>query len=173
LVRRVSAPPATVVTVGAGASTLVGALLDDGYQVIAVDLAPAALEQLSRQLADGATGVDHLQLLERDVQVLELDDQVDVWHDRAVFHFLVDATDQAAYVRAACAAVRPGGHLLIATFSPDGPTSCSGLPVARHDRTSLEAAFAPGFEVVESFEVDHMTPWSSPQRFTHATLRRQ
>jgi len=173
LVRRVTAPPATVITVGAGASPIVGALLADGHRVVAVDIAAAALDALARDLpdAEAARQDGRLQLLDADVRTLRLGTSVDVWHDRAVFHFMA-ADDQRMYVDAATRAVRSGGHLVIATFAPDGPTSCSGLPVTRHDASSLSAAFAGGFELIDSFEADHVTPWATSQRFTHALLRR-
>ncbi len=182
--RRVTAPIISptrrprVLTVGAGASPLVGALLQSGHDVIAVDIARAALDALQRSLDESAASLapDHLSLVVADVRSLPSDGQVaepvDVWHDRAVFHFLVEDSDRSAYADAAASAVVTGGHLVIATFAPSGPTSCSGLPVARHDAASLSAAFAPAFELVESFEADHHTPWGVSQRFTHAVLRR-
>ncbi len=180
LVRRVTAPITSsastprVLTVGAGASPLVGALLRTGHQMIAVDIAQAALDALVGELDETAAALAeaHLTLVVADVRLLHIDEPVDVWHDRAVFHFLVDPDDQVAYVHAATTAVASGGHLVIATFAPSGPSSCSGLPVARHDAASLAAAFAPGFEPVVSFEADHHTPWASAQRFTHAVFRR-
>jgi hypothetical protein len=163
-----------VLTVGAGASPLVGALLRTGHQVIAVDIAQAALDALEEELDDetAAIAATGLTLVVADVRSLRVDEPVDVWHDRAVFHFLVDADDQSTYAHAAAMAVVTGGHLVIATFAPSGPTSCSELPVARHDAGSLAAAFAPAFELVESFEADHHTPWAATQRFTHALFRR-
>lgn len=155
-----------------------GALLRTGHQVIAVDIAQAALDALERELereVDGETAAlaaTRLALVVADVRSLRVDEPVDVWHDRAVFHFLVEPDDQAAYAHAAATAVATGGHLVIATFAPSGPTSCSGLPVARHDAASLASVFAPAFELVESFEADHRTPWAATQRFTHAVFRR-
>lgn len=174
--RRVTAPSATgttVITVGAGASPLVGALLADGVGVIAVDIASAALDALAREVGDAAMRCadGHFELITADVRTLQLDHQVDVWHDRAVFHFLVDAADRIAYATTAAATVRPHGHLVIATFAPDGPTTCSGLPVERHDATSMSSVFGASFDLVGSFEADHLTPWGSTQRFTHAVLR--
>jgi len=161
-----------VLIVGAGASPLVGALVADGLQVIAVDIATAALVALRQGLDVEPDAHDRLELLTADVRTLRLDRMVDVWHDRAVFHFLVDDADQAAYVATAAATVRSGGHLVIATFAPDGPTTCSGLPVHRHHAASLAAVFGTSFDLVESFEADHVTPWATTQRFTHAVLRR-
>lgn len=174
--RRVSAPrpEPLVVSVGAGASPLVGVLVGEGCRVVAVDIAEAALRTLTRRLPDADEWIasGRLRLIVSDVRDLQLDEPVDVWHDRAVFHFLVEPSDQQAYAAAAARAVRPGGHLVIATFAPSGPTSCSGLPVARHDADSLAAVFSPQFQLIESFEADHLTPWGAEQRFVHAVLAR-
>jgi SAM-dependent methyltransferase len=175
-VRRVTAieNEPRVATVGAGASTLVAELLLLGHRVTAVDIAPAALDALVAGIPEGSALVDagRLMLVVADVRSLQLDEPVHVWHDRAAFHFLVDSADRDAYVRAATAALRPGGHLVIATFAPGGPESCSGLRVVRHDADSLRRQFAGAFEMVEAFELDHLTPWSTSQRFTHAVFRR-
>jgi SAM-dependent methyltransferase len=154
---------------GAGTSSLVPALLADGRAVIAVDISPAALTQLR-----DATG-DHpaLSTVVADARAFVPDVPVDAWHDRAVFHFLVDEEDRAAYVRCVTAGVRHGGHLLIATFAPHGPETCSGLPVRRHDADQLTATFADGFDPVESATVDHLTPWGAVQPFTQLLLRRR
>lgn len=163
-----------IVSVGAGASGLVAALLGDGHLVTAVDIASDALDALTAGIPDAAALVaaGRLTLVGADVRSLRLAEPVDVWHDRAVFHFFVEPSDREAYVRAACASVAVGGHVVIATFAPDGPESCSGLPVMRYDARALSAEFGPHFELAEAFEVDHVTPWRSSQRFTYAVLRR-
>ncbi len=163
-----TAPSGRIVVVGAGATPLVGDLAADGFDVVAVDISAAAVDELRSQVGDG---VD-VEYVVADVRSLRLALPVHTWHDRAVFHFLVDADDRRAYVDAALATTLPGGHVVIATFAPDGPDQCSGLPVARHDAVSLTAAFGGGFELIEAFELDHYTPWGSHQRFTHAVLRR-
>lgn len=162
-------PPSTIVSVGAGSSSLVDHLIERGNKVIAVDLSATALEQMSARIGPHP----NLETRTGDVRTLSLNEPVQAWQDRAVFHFLIAPGDQQAYVTAAAAAVRPGGHLVLAGFSPAGPAECSGLPVARHDPDSLVMAFAPAFELVESFEVDHLTPWGSTQRFLHALFRRE
>lgn len=155
-----------------------GALLQSGHDVIAVDIAQAALDALQSSLDESARSLaaDRLSLVVADVRSFrrggQLVEPVDVWHDRAVFHFFVEATDRSAYADAAAETVSSGGHLVIATFAPSGPTSCSGLPVTRHDASSLSSVFAPAFVLVDSFEADHHTPWGAVQRFTHAVLRR-
>ena len=159
-----------VAVVGAGASALVLDLVRRGYQSLdAVDLAEAALDQLAGLLGDDARKV---RCVCADVREVGFDGLIDVWHDRATFHFLTSPIDQAAYVRRASAAVRPGGHIVLATFSERGPAQCSGLPVARHSVATLSDRFAGSFELMSTFERDHTTPWGTPQSFTHALLRR-
>ncbi|MFV2034969.1 MAG: hypothetical protein ACC631_07640, partial [Halocynthiibacter sp.] len=94
------------------------------------------------------------------------------WHDRAVFHFLTQAGAQDAYIGALRAATAPGGLVIIATFSPDGPEKCSGLPVQRYDVSDLTSRLGAGFELIEGFRRDHITPAGNVQNFTHAVLRR-
>jgi nucleoside-diphosphate-sugar epimerase len=154
--------------IGAGVTPLVGELLSAGLDVVAVDISSAAIETLRSTVGDSS----HVEYVVADVRALRLAETVDAWHDRAVFHFLVEPADQQAYVAAARTAVAVGGHVVIATFAPEGPEMCSGLPVARHDAASLAACFGAGFELTESFAADHSTPWGSTQRFTHAVLRR-
>jgi SAM-dependent methyltransferase len=165
----VTAPADVIAVLGAGASPLVAALAADGRDVIAVDIAAAAIDVLRRQLGENA-GV---RSLVADARSVVFDGPLSAWHDRAVFHFLTSADDQAAYAQAASDAVQPGGHLVIATFAPGGPTMCSGLDTAQHDADSLNAVFGSSFELVEAFEQDHVTPWDASQRFTHALFKRR
>ncbi|HEU5174793.1 MAG TPA: hypothetical protein VFT96_08570, partial [Gemmatimonadaceae bacterium] len=97
----------------------------------------------------------------------------DVWHDRAVFHFLTDPEDRSRYVALAAQAVRPGGTLIVATFAPDGPTRCSGLEVARYDADGLAREFAEEFVLTTGLTDVHRTPAGGEQRFTYASLRRR
>ncbi len=98
---------------------------------------------------------------------------VELWHDRATFHFFTDEADQSAYVSTAALSVCSGGHLVMAEFALDGPQSCSGLPVTRHSETSLRSVFGEAFDLVESFEQDHVTPSGIGQRFVHALMIRR
>ncbi len=147
---------------------LAGELLSAGFDVVAVDISSAAIETLRSTVGEST----HVEYVVADVRELRLADTVDAWHDRAVFHFLVEPADQEAYVASVRSALGVGGHVVMATFAPDGPESCSGLPVARHDAASLVQRFGAGFELTESFEAEHSTPGGSTQRFTHAVLRR-
>lgn len=165
-----TAPSDPVAVIGAGSSTLVSELVEHGYSsIIAIDIAQAALDQLRSSLGDRASNV---QLLRADVRSLQLAQTVQLWHDRAMFHFLTDKRDQMAYAATAARSVSPGGSLAMAEFAPDGPTSCSGLPVARHSVASLQALFGNDFELTESFEEDHVTPAGAVQRFLYAVMIR-
>ena len=168
--RRVSAPTDRVAIIGAGESPLVGTLAAAGYRdVLAVDISDTALDRLRLALGDHAAAVT---FLPADARSISFERSVGVWHDRATLHFLTADADRAAYARRASAAVRRGGHLILAEFAPDGPPQCSGLPVHRDDPASLAALFTD-FTLVESFERTHHTPWAAEQRFSHSVLQRR
>jgi SAM-dependent methyltransferase len=174
LIHRLAPRPVRVLDVGGGQSALVGALLDDGSgdppgSIAVLDIAPAAIERAKARLGPRS---ERVRWIVGDVLEVEHLPQVDLWHDRAVFHFLTDGAEQRRYAEAAAKAVVPGGHLLVATFGPAGPEKCSGLPVARCDAAAIEAAFAPAFRLLASASEVHTTPWGKPQEFTYAMLRR-
>lgn len=155
-----------VLDVGGGASTLAGDLLDAGMTRLSVlDISGSALEAARRRLGPRAGAV---RWIEGDITSVELEPaSVDVWHDRAVFHFLTEPQDRAAYVRQVRRAVRPGGHVIIAAFSPEGPPQCSGLPVVRYAPQALHAQFGSGFELVAHQAEDHRTPSGAVQHFVY------
>ncbi len=159
-----------IIDVGAGASTLVDGLVTAGYGDITVlDLSVTALAQAQTRLSHaGRSVVWH----HADVLTVELPAAAfDVWHDRAVFHFLTDAADRARYVAQVRHAIRPGGFALVATFAEDGPTRCSGLDVARYSPETLHNEFGNDFHLVESRREEHSTPWGAPQIFTYCLCR--
>jgi SAM-dependent methyltransferase len=162
------APDDLILDVGSGSSLLVDALLARGHRrLAAVDVSPSALARI-RGRVGSAPGVD---LIAADVRTLRLEAPVAIWHDRAVFHFLIDPADQRAYAESVRAALAPGGHVIVATFAPDGPQTCSGLPVQRYDPATL--ADALGFaarDIVRSERRVHTTPWGSDQPFTVVVL---
>ena len=163
--------PRSVVDVGAGASTLPDALLDAGVEhVTLLDLSMSALALTSVRLDERANRVT---TIVADVLTHAFDEQYDVWHDRAVFHFLVEPQQRAAYVGQVSRALAPGGLLVVGTFAADGPESCSGLPVSRYDADGLVAALGPGFTLVHTERAEHHTPWDSVQPFTWVVLRRE
>jgi len=162
-------PSARVIDVGGGASTLVDGLLEAGYSNVSVLDLTTALAEARRRLGDLASRV---QWLEDDVLNVVLPEAAyDLWHDRAVFHFLTDAADRAAYVAQVRRAVRPGGHVLVATFAEDGPLKCSGLPIARYSAEALHHEFNGGFELVDSVREIHVTPAGVRQSFQYCLCR--
>ena len=171
LVQRVAPTRAeSIIDVGAGAATLVDGLLGLGYSRITVlDLSAAALDQARRRLQDRARAVEWR---EADVLTAQLPaDAFDVWHDRAVFHFLTAPADRRAYVAQVRRSLHPGGFALVATFATDGPTRCSGLEVVRYSPDSLRAEFGDDFRLVASEQRTHLTPWGAPQSFTYCLCR--
>ena len=167
LIRRVAPGlDARVLDVGAGASTLVDDLLDAGMtQLSVLDISAAALRVARERLGARARAV---RWIEADITAVPLEPgSVDVWHDRAVFHFLTDPAERAAYVAQVRRAVRPGGHVIVAAFGPDGPLQCSGLPVVRYAPGELHAQFGEAFELVEHQSEDHRTPWGAVQHFVY------
>lgn len=173
LIRRV-APDfnAAIIDVGAGASSLVDHLLAAGYRNITVlDLAEAALAQSQLRLAQSGMD-DRVTWRQDDVLTAGLPEAAfDLWHDRAVFHFLTDAADRAQYVRQVRRAVRPGGFVLVATFAEDGPLRCSGLDVVRYAPEQLHSEFGSDFQLVEGLREEHATPSGARQAFTYCLLR--
>lgn len=159
-------PGARIIDVGGGASTLVDDLLAGGWRDVTVlDLSSAALAVAQQRLGDAARGVTWIA---GDACHAPLPDAAfDIWHDRAVFHFLTDAADRAAYLRQVMRCVRPGGHVIVATFAPDGPTQCSGLPVARYAPDELHREFGPAFTLLEHADEQHHTPWGAVQHFVY------
>ncbi len=161
---------ASLVDVGGGSSRLVDRLLRLGYRNLTVlDLSSRALAYARERLGGDAGRVSWVVA---DVTVHRLVDPVEVWHDRAVFHFLTSLDDRARYVARAAEAVVSGGHLVIATFAADGPTSCSGLPIVRYDADGLAEALAPWFEPAGYEEEAHVTPAGRVQHFIYGDFVR-
>jgi trans-aconitate methyltransferase len=159
----------SVVDIGGGASVLVDELLAAGIpDVTVLDLSPHAL-QLARQRLGTRAG--SVQWLSQDVRTWVPDRQFDLWHDRAVFHFLTEPADRAAYRATLRQALRPEGRVVLGTFAADGPTHCSGLPVARYDAAALAAEF-PELRMVDSRRTEHTTPSGATQPFTWLLLSR-
>lgn len=159
-----------VIDVGGGASRLIDRLIQDGYEDITVlDVSAAAIAAAKARLGDAA---EQARWLVADATAWTPERTYDIWHDRAAFHFLTDPADRAAYVERLIQALRPAGYAIIATFAPDGPERCSGLPIVRHDGQSLAAALGPAFELVETRRRDHVTPSGAIQRFQFSIFRR-
>jgi ubiquinone/menaquinone biosynthesis C-methylase UbiE len=165
------AKDAAILDVGGGASVLVDDLLNAGYSNLSVlDISAAALDAAQARLGSAASRV---KWIEADITRLELPEaSLDVWHDRAVFHFLTDPQDRQRYVQTTLHAVKPGGHVIIATFAEDGPQKCSGLDVVRYRPDELHQEFGAAFEFVKSEKELHHTPAGGDQRFVYCYCRR-
>jgi SAM-dependent methyltransferase len=160
----------SVVDVGAGTSPLAATLLDEGWESVTVlDISAEAMRDMRTRLVAHAGKV---QLVVADVLAWEPERAFDVWHDRAVFHFLTGEDQRRRYVETAANAVRPAGAVVIGTYAEDGPTRCSGLPTARYDPDGLAALFAPHFGPVHSEREGHTTPAGRVLPFTWLVLRR-
>lgn len=159
-----------IIDVGGGASTLVDGLLDAGYRALSVlDLSPAALQQARARLG---TRAERVTWQAADILDVSLPAQrLDVWHDRAVFHFLTAADDRRRYIAQVRHALRPGGLVIVATFAEDGPLRCSGLDVARYSPAQLHAVFGAPFTPLESHRETHTTPSGATQVFTYCACR--
>jgi trans-aconitate methyltransferase len=161
---------ASVIDIGGGASRLVDVLLDVGFNAITVlDVSEQALAVAQARLGPRSAMA---KWIAADVTSWRPSKTYDIWHDRAAFHFLIDEKDRAAYAERVAQAVRPGGHVIIGTFAPDGPERCSGLPVLRHDAASIGAVLGRSFELVESRNYTHPTPMGTNQRFQFNRFRR-
>jgi trans-aconitate methyltransferase len=160
---------APIIDVGGGASVLADCLLAQGRSALSVlDISAAALASARARLGADASKA---RWIESDVREFAPSHRYDLWHDRAVFHFLTDLVDREKYMAALRCSLNPRGHVVIATFALDGPARCSGLEVAHYDAASLHAQFGADFEMLESLRETHVTPSGAEQRFTWARLR--
>ena len=161
---------AAIIDVGGGASTLVDDLLERRYSNLTVlDLSSKAIISTRKRLGPRAASVTWI---EADITSVDLQEHYyDFWHDRAVFHFLIDIPARRRYVAAARHAVRPGGHVVVATFGPSGPEQCSGLDVMRYRPEEIHAEFGHTFKKVSSTSEVHKTPWGKEQEFVYCYCR--
>jgi trans-aconitate methyltransferase len=162
---------AAIIDIGGGTSRLVDGLLDRGFRRVTVlDISQAALDFAALRLGRRASKA---QWIVEDVTAWEPSRRFEIWHDRAAFHFLVDAADRAAYIERLKMALVPGGHAIIATFADDGPEKCSGLPVHRYEAASLASELGDEFTLLDSRRHDHATPGNAVQRFQFSIFRRR
>jgi len=155
-----------VIDVGGGESTLVDDLLRVGYSDISVlDISQVAIDATRQRL--GAAGTAVTWWVADITQAVLPAARYDLWHDRAVFHFLTDEAQRKAYVRLVLRAVKPGGHVIVATFGPEGPTQCSGLDVMRYNADGLHSEFGAAFSLIESKTQLHQTPFGTTQQFVY------
>lgn len=161
---------ASIIDVGGGESTLVDDLLLRGYKNITVlDVSQAAIDLTKSRLGSAAKQV---RWLVADITEIELEPRAyDLWHDRAVFHFLTVEEQRIAYVRQVAHSVKPCGHVIVSTFGPEGPTKCSGLEVMRYGAESLHDEFGARFRLIESSKEFHQTPLGTTQQFLYCYCR--
>ena len=162
---------AGIIDVGGGASTLVDDLVANGYTDLTVlDLSGAALSAARKRLGSQESKV---RWIEADITKADLPaNRYNIWHDRAVFHFLTDPADRVAYVQTVLRSVKPGGHVIVATFGADGPLQCSGLPVMRYSADELHDQFGAAFQLLDHREEKHHTPSGAVQQFVYCYCRR-
>src|SRR5450759_1246660 len=168
--RAADARSSSIMDVGGGESTLIDDLLLRGFKDITVlDVSHTAIDLTKSRLGSAAQQV---RWLVADITEIELEPRAySVWHDRAVFHFLTAPEQRVAYVRQVARSVKPGGHIIVSTFGPEGPTKCSGLEVMRYDAESLHRQFGARFRLVESSQELHHTPTGTVQQFLYCHCR--
>lgn len=161
----------SIIDVGGGTSVLVDWLLDKGFKKLAVlDISPSALEIAKARLGLRAKKVEWIVADATEFQPLH---RFDLWHDRAVFHFLINEEDRRKYVNFLKKTLVPGGHIIIATFAIDGPKRCSGLDTVHYDIESMSAQLGNEFELLEKLDEVHTTPGSKEQKFTYFMYKRK
>lgn len=162
---------AAIIDVGSGASTLIDDLLNRNFSQLSVlDLSASALEVAQQRLGQRACEVNWI--VGDITQVSLPKNHYDLWHDRAVFHFLTDPIDRQRYIDTVLSALKPGGHIIVATFDEDGPSHCSGLPVQRYNPDELHAEFGTPFQLVGQRKELHETPFGTSQKFIYCYCRR-
>lgn len=161
---------AAIIDVGGGEATLVDDLLAQGRtQLSVLDISQAAIERAQQRLGEHAERVNWLR---GDITQIQLPtQQYDIWHDRAVFHFLTTEAQRSAYISRLRHALKPRGHLIISTFGPQGPEKCSGLDIVRYDINTLQKAFGDDFQLLESGSETHQTPFATEQQFVYCHLQ--
>ncbi len=161
---------AAIIDVGGGESTLVDDLLAEGYANISVlDISQKAIDVARNRLGEKANQV--IWYCADVTNALLPQHHFDVWHDRAVFHFLTDEADRQRYVQQVKQAVQHGGHVIVSTFGPEGPEKCSGLDVVRYNADALHHEFGLHFRLIESSTEIHQTPWGATQQFLYCFCR--
>ncbi len=162
---------AAIIDVGGGSSTLADDLLANNFADISVlDISSAALEKSKARLGKNA---DRIKWIEADITEVSLPEgYYDVWHDRAVFHFLTDSEDRRKYIEVVNRSLKVGGHIIVASFGLDGPQKCSGLNVVRYSPETMRGEFGNEFKLVKSFNETHQTPFNTSQEFVYCYCRK-
>jgi SAM-dependent methyltransferase len=161
---------AKIIDVGGGDSYLVDYLLEMGFHDLHVlDISANAIGKVKIRLGENAENVNWLI---GDIIDFEFDKGFDLWHDRAVFHFLLSKDEINQYIENVKKAIKQGGYLIIGTFSEKGPDKCSRLPITKYSLAQLESAFSPYFKVLRAFNSDHFTPNGQVQNYSFCCFER-
>jgi 2-polyprenyl-3-methyl-5-hydroxy-6-metoxy-1,4-benzoquinol methylase len=170
LLERILPQGGRIIDVGGGASFLVDRLVAKGnWDITVLDIASTAIEYTRNRLGDAACKVSWIC---EDITETKQLKTYDVWHDRAVFHFLTNPIDRQAYLDRLNESLSRGGYFIVATFAPDGPEKCSGLPVCRYSADGLEFVLGRKFKLVSNTELGHVTPTGKTQQFTLAAFQK-
>ncbi len=160
-----------IIDVGGGASVLVDRLLNAGFKNVTVlDISNAALEYAKERLGNRA---EQVKWIVSDVTAFDPSKQFDLWHDRAVFHFLTEETDRKKYATIVGHSLKPGGHLILASFAPDGPNMCSNLNVCQYDAERIQRELGGDFQLIREDSETHVTPWKKDQKFRYFLFLRK
>jgi ubiquinone/menaquinone biosynthesis C-methylase UbiE len=164
-------PEAAIIDVGGGSSSLVDDLLENGFADVSVlDISAAALAKSRARLGKNA---ELVQWIEADITEVSLpEEHYDVWHDRAVFHFLTDPGDRRKYVKLVMRSLKAGGHIIVASFGENGPLKCSGLEVVRYSSETMHDEFGAEFKLISSLNETHETPFGTTQEFIYCYCRK-
>jgi trans-aconitate methyltransferase len=169
LIEKFGSPASAVIDIGGGASRLADALHEKAFLDLTVlDLSSAALSAAKERIGREA---ERIQWIVADIATWQPSRAYDIWHDRAAFHFMVSDSDRAAYLVRLARALKPDGHAIIATFAPDGPEQCSGLPIKRYDAETLGRTLGPAFRLISTQRHEHFTPWGAAQPFQFSVFR--
>jgi SAM-dependent methyltransferase len=159
-----------IIDVGAGASTLIDALVDEGFKdLTVVDISERSLQYAQERLGGFSKKINWITA---DVTEYKFQRKYDFWHDRAVFHFLTDLNARGKYKQALDQALAVNSYLIIATFALDGPTKCSGLEVESYDAMKLQIELGDKFSLIKSIDENHLTPWEAEQKFTYCLFEK-
>ena len=161
----------SIIDVGGGTSKLSGILLDQGYKKLTVlDISGSSIEGAKLQFGQKYKDITWI---EADITTFNFTENFDIWHDRAVFHFLTESLDRKRYVSSVNEALKPGGYLIISTFGLEGPPRCSGLKVVRYSPETLSNEFGDGFKLLETIDEIHTTPSKIQQQFIYCRFKKQ
>ena len=171
IIQRFGDKNARIIDVGGGESVLVDRLLKEGYSNLAVlDISGKAIEYVKKRLSDQASKIEWF---EKNITEFVPLHAYDIWHDRAVFHFLTDMKSRHLYVNVLKNAVKSGSHIIIATFAKDGPKKCSGLDIVQYDNPSIQHELGDEFILLDSQFESHITPAGKEQRFIYFIFQRK